>query len=383
LVARAQNSLVLAVELFNRPQDEGRVEGVLLLLHHAFEMLLKAAVFEKTGRIRSQREKHNYTIDRCINMCRDSLGVIDKDQAVVVRNLSGFRDAAMHDTIEMGEELLYAHAQSAVAIFNQVLSSEFSGRARRRLPKRVLPLSTIPPKEINLVISEDMERIRGLLRSGVRARHSAEARLRPYLVMEEVLRESQQVPSRPASAARVIRELKAGQWSTVLPLVSGVVTNPESAIAISLRVSKKEGIPVRVDNNATTTIAFRYSKLEDRYPFLTRDLSERLGGLSTNKLVGLTKLLGLREDEAYHTSIRVSRSSFVQRYSSRALEVLRAALAKEGVEVLWRAYVSGETRNPSAYHSADDRPPVPSARVAEVPLPAAAPADVAHPPSDT
>jgi len=39
---RAINSLVLAIELFNRPHDLGRSEAVLILLHHAFEMLLKA-----------------------------------------------------------------------------------------------------------------------------------------------------------------------------------------------------------------------------------------------------------------------------------------------------------------------------------------------------
>lgn len=203
------------------------------------------------------------------------------------------------------------------------------------------------------MIAEDMDHIRGLLRSGVRARHIAEAKLRPYLVMEQVLRESQQPGGRAASVARTIRELRAGQWATVLPLVSGVVTNPESSIAISLRVSKSDGIPVRIDKNAPTAIAFKYVKVEDRYPFLTRDLADRLG-ITTNKLVGLTKLLGLRDNEEYHTSIRISRSSFVQRYSTRSLEVLRNAIAREGVGALWTAYSNGEKRDPRSY------PPLPA-----------------------
>ncbi len=41
LKGRAINSLVLGIELFNRPHDQGRSESVLILLHHAFEMLLK------------------------------------------------------------------------------------------------------------------------------------------------------------------------------------------------------------------------------------------------------------------------------------------------------------------------------------------------------
>jgi hypothetical protein len=44
LLDRARESLILGVEVFNRPSDTGRVEGVLLTMNHAFEMLLKALV---------------------------------------------------------------------------------------------------------------------------------------------------------------------------------------------------------------------------------------------------------------------------------------------------------------------------------------------------
>lgn len=41
LLEKAIDSLVLGIELFNRPSNRGRAHGVLMLLHHAFEMLLK------------------------------------------------------------------------------------------------------------------------------------------------------------------------------------------------------------------------------------------------------------------------------------------------------------------------------------------------------
>jgi len=34
LKKRAINSLVLGIELFNRPHNQGRAEGVLIFLHH-------------------------------------------------------------------------------------------------------------------------------------------------------------------------------------------------------------------------------------------------------------------------------------------------------------------------------------------------------------
>lgn len=61
LKKRAINSLVLAIELFNRPHYDGRAESVLMLLHHAFEMLLKAIIRDKTGTVHAKGEKYRNT----------------------------------------------------------------------------------------------------------------------------------------------------------------------------------------------------------------------------------------------------------------------------------------------------------------------------------
>ncbi len=44
LLDRAIDSLVLAVEHFNRPWDRGRREAVLILMDRSFELMLKAAI---------------------------------------------------------------------------------------------------------------------------------------------------------------------------------------------------------------------------------------------------------------------------------------------------------------------------------------------------
>ena len=44
LPKKAKDSLLLSVEFFNRPNDRGRVSGSLILLDHAFEMFMKAAI---------------------------------------------------------------------------------------------------------------------------------------------------------------------------------------------------------------------------------------------------------------------------------------------------------------------------------------------------
>ena len=54
LLERATDSLTLSIELFNRPAETGRSHGVLILLQHSFEMLLKAFV----GKIRMYLNKN-------------------------------------------------------------------------------------------------------------------------------------------------------------------------------------------------------------------------------------------------------------------------------------------------------------------------------------
>jgi hypothetical protein len=63
---KACDSLVLSIELFNRPHDRGRVSGTLIHLDHAFEMLLKAGILHRGGRIRDKRAKETIDFDACV-----------------------------------------------------------------------------------------------------------------------------------------------------------------------------------------------------------------------------------------------------------------------------------------------------------------------------
>ena len=63
LHGKAVDSLVLAVDHFNRAWDRGRTEAVLILLDRAFELLLKAIIVHRAGgdAIR-ERDKEGMTI---------------------------------------------------------------------------------------------------------------------------------------------------------------------------------------------------------------------------------------------------------------------------------------------------------------------------------
>lgn len=354
LLDRAKESLILGVDVFNRPSDVGRVEGVLLTANHAFEMLLKAVVFEKTGRLHAKHDKYNYGFEKCVALCQTQLGVLDENEALSLKNLNGFRDAAAHDLVDISEGLLYAHVEQAVLIFGVLLKRVFTKELAAWLPRRIFPLSTSLPKEITAIIEDDMAAISVMLSKGHRREDDAEARLRPYQIMEKNIRENQDAAGKEPSPGELVRKVKKGDWRTVLPMVAGLMQPEAGGIPISLHVTKKTGFPVRIDPGASAAIAFRYVRPEDKYPYLTSELANKLG-TTTPKIVSLVKLLSIKNKDDFHTAIKISQKSVVNRYSERARKVMEAAIEKEGIEQLWAAAKSGEHRDPSEYPSRADR----------------------------
>jgi hypothetical protein len=193
-----------------------------------------------------------------------------------------------------------------------------------------------------------MEAVRGMLGGGRRREDEAEARLRPYQVIEGNIRKSQGIEGPLPSAAKIIKHLKTREWKTALPLVGGLVQAEPGGIPFSIYVTKREGAPVRIDPAAPAAIAFRYVKPEAKYPYLTRELADKLG-ITTNKVVGFAKMLGMRGQDDFHTSIKVSRTGLVSRYSEKAREVIAAAIARHGVDELWGLAKSGKALSPTDY----------------------------------
>src|SRR5262249_41999552 len=218
----------------------------------------------------------------------------------------------------------------------------------KSLPRRILPIATVVPGDITSIISEDIDGINKLLAKGRRQEDNAEARLRAYMVIEKNIREVQGVTQSAPSLSTTIKNLKSGDWKSVLPMVAGLVQSTSGGIPISLHVSKREGFPVRIDPKAPTAIAFRYVKPEDKYPYLTGELATKLG-LSPSRVIAFVKLFQMKGDDEYHTSIKVSTTGKVQRYSHKAYEILAAAIAKEGTDKLWADAKAGKSANPMTY----------------------------------
>jgi hypothetical protein len=189
LRVKATESLVLSIELFNRPNDSGRVHAVLILLDHALEMLFKAAIVHRGGRIREPRSKQTIGFDACVRrgLSDASIKFLGENQALTAQMINSLRDAAQHHLLYISEGHLFIQAQAGLTLFRDVFAEVFKEDLRLYLPERVLPLSTSPPLDLAALFDTEVAEIQKLLRPGSRRRTEAEARLRSLAIVETSL----------------------------------------------------------------------------------------------------------------------------------------------------------------------------------------------------
>ena len=89
LFSKGIDSLILSIELFNRPHDRARIHGVLIFLDHAMEMLLKGSILQRGGRIREKRAKQTIGFDTCVRrgLSDEKIKFMSKEQALTLQSL--------------------------------------------------------------------------------------------------------------------------------------------------------------------------------------------------------------------------------------------------------------------------------------------------------
>jgi hypothetical protein len=341
LKAKAIESLTLSIELFNRPHGAGRTEAVLLHADHAFEMLLKAVIRHRGGEIRKSGEAHTIGFKDCLSKCLGNADIkcLSPEQAITLQALNGWRDAAQHYLLELSEPELYVAAQGAVTLFDDILKDVFADSLRAHVPERVLPVSTSPPHDIDLLLDDEFNVISELIVPGSRRLSDAKAKLRPIAILDAATAGSDHQPTEKELDGH-IAALRAGStWRDLFPGVGGIrLDTSGTGLTYSLRFSKKEGIPIHTvkDGEAAAAVVGvkRVNEL-DFYQFGFNDLAERLKELaSRNKLQAVITRMGLQEDERYSKAIKVGKSTF-KRYSQDALKHLEAELPKTDIEAIW------------------------------------------------
>ncbi|MGK3206786.1 DUF3644 domain-containing protein [Amycolatopsis sp. MEPSY49] len=332
-------SLTLSVEHFNRPWDVGRTDAVLMLLDHAFEMLLKAAILHRGGRIREPGEKNTIGFDQCVRrgLSTENIRFLTEEQALTLQAINGLRDAAQHHLVDISEAHLYLQAQSGITLYRDLMRAVFGEELRDVLPERVLPIATVAPRDPLALFADEIAEVARLLRPGTRRRAEAAARLRALAIVDGAMRGEKLQPGE-ASLRKLGSQISAGvtDLEVLFPGIAAVhfVTDGSGA-AISLRIAKKEGIPVTLVTDGTadsSVVAVRRVSELDFYNLRFTGLAKKLG-VTTNQLSALITLLKVKENEDYAKLILTTWC-----YSQKALTRLRDALQEQTPEEWWRQY---------------------------------------------
>jgi hypothetical protein len=342
LLKKASNSLIVAIEHFNRPIDVGRVTAVLILLDHAFEMLLKAAILHRGGRIREARKRETIGFDSCVRkgVSDPSIRYLTEEQAITLQTINGLRDAAQHHLIDISEQQLYIHAQSGVTLFGDLLRQVFNRNLIDLLPARVLPISTFVPNEIDMLFESEIKEVAKLLRPGRRRRTEALARIRPLAILDATIRGEKLQPSDKELANVAAALLNNKSWEEIFVGAASISFSVKhDGPNISLRIVKKEGIPIQLVPEGTaeaSVVAIRRVDELGFYSLGVKQLAEKIG-LSSPKTSALIWHLDLVNNPDCSKEIVIGKSKF-RRYSQKAVDHLLHAKQTQNLESIWHAY---------------------------------------------
>ena len=339
LLEKAVDSLLIAVEHFNRPWDRGRKETVLILMDRAFELFLKAAILHKGGKIREPYEKETIGFAKCVRKCLDDADVkfLSEEEALTVQILNSLRDAAQHDVVELSEQVMYLHCQSGVTVFRDLLSRVFGEKLSDRVPERVLPISASPPKDLHSLIETDFKAVCTQLKKYSRAQVEAKAKLKSLAIVEASLQGVRSQPSELEVNALALQVRQGRPWQEIFPGVATLQVSTEGeGINVSIRLVKKEGEAVQIvpaDTPNATVMAVRKIDLLGYYSLGLSNVAEMVG-LSTPRALAIVQELDLQASDEYFREFDIG-SQHWKRYSAKAVDKIKAALPELNMDEVW------------------------------------------------
>lgn len=342
LLEKAIDSILIAVEHFNRPWDRGRKETVLILLDRAFELFLKAAILEKGGKIREPYEKETIGFGKCVRKCLDDAEVkfLTEEEALTLQIINSLRDAAQHDVVQLSEQGMYLHCQAGVTTFRDLLDRVFDQKLSDHVPERVLPISASPPKDLHTMVDIEFAEIADQLKRYSRFQVEAKAKLKALAIIESSLHGVRSQPSELEvnALARKVREGKS--WQEIFPGIATLQINTEGeGVNVSIRIVKKAGEAVQIVPEGmpgATVMAVRKIDLLGYFSLGLKELSEKVG-LSPPRALAVIRELKLQESDEYFKEFQVSSQHF-KRYSARAVEKLMADLPSIDMVAVWEKF---------------------------------------------
>lgn len=336
LKAKAIASLRRGLEIFNSHDDHGRPEAVLLFLQHTSEMLIKSLLVQKGQDVFHKERGTSIGLEKALNIAQ-SRAWITSAQAGSIRAMDAMRDQAQHWMIVVSEDALYINSRALITTIDEVLQAHFEDTLADNLPLRVLPLSTKPILDFDVLVNREYEQIRELLTPGRRARDEARGRISALLAMEAHTSETVSVSQRDLN--RIEDAIRCNTpVEQVFPRLMTLANNVAGeGPTIRVRITKKEDAPaVRYvsGDDPQAAAAIREVDLQRKYHMSPSQLADKLK-LTIAKAKAVRDYLHIDADDA-NVMVFEFGSQKHPRYSDNALRTMKAAITPELVEQAWQ-----------------------------------------------
>jgi hypothetical protein len=314
---------------------------VLIFLDRSFELLLKAILASKNRRLREASSKETFGFDKCIRVCLSDERVrcISSDEAITLQIINSLRDAAQHYILEISEAQLYLYAQAGVTLYKKLLEEEFGAKLTDFFPDRVLPVSSSPPVDLAGIIELEFEDIKRLVAPGHRRGFESAAKLRALSIVDSSLTGTKAQPN-DDDLKKLVAEIRSGKkWYDIFPGVAALnLDTSGSGMTFCIRLTKKEGVPVRLVPEGTpgaTIISVKRVNELDFYNLSLRALADNLS-MSPPRALALIHFTKAKDVEDYFHVFKIG-SQTHKRYSRLALDFLRGKSTELNMEVVWEA----------------------------------------------
>lgn len=274
--------------------------------------------------------------------------MVAQDEIGAFRTINALRDTEQHWFGVVPEEVLYLESRAFVTAFDGLLLRIFDEHIADHLPERVFPISTLAlPWDMSTLFSDKYEQVTKLLRPGKRQRDEARGLIRTMLAMEAHVVDEVEVNE--ADVNRVEKAVRSGrEWEIVFPRLAQIITHFEGdGLAVIVKISKSEGAPVRLisADDPSSAAAIREVDLERRFRHSSTALATQLE-LSIQKAAALKWHTKIDADmQCMHEFVFGSQHH--KRYSDTAIERLRAALKKEDIADVHRAWLARPRNRPT------------------------------------
>lgn len=336
---KAVASLKRATAAFNSLEEEGRQSQVLRDLQHAFEMLLKAGLSERKVPVFDKRTGQSIGFEKSVNLSREHLGLTEEG-AGTLRAIDQLRDDDQHWFNDVSEGLLYAHARAAVTLFDDILKEVFAEHLVDHMPRRVLPISSEAPRDIQILIDEEYHQIAALLSPGKRQGPEARGRIRSLLAMEAHIADETIVSEKDVT--RVQKAIKEGRdRRSVFPRLDGLGSEiAGDGVTVTVRFTKNSGAPVTYvsSDDPQEAAAIRELDLQKKFHWSATGMATKLG-LTAPMALALRRHLVIDGDPDCQHTFRFGKTSHVQ-YSDNAYTRMRTALEDTAVDMdeVWQEH---------------------------------------------